>query len=154
MPMRFLICLGFAGTLFFGLLEAECRHRPQNACDEFFNLPAKEQQTEFRKFPAEKQLALYRCGMNLHPKTIGLAYLIADGGVNTIPILIEAIKNENDESVRADLIYILEVFADRGDLKGRQDVAMQLQRAISAMHGTSRERAEESLAKISQGIDR
>jgi len=134
----------------FGIIEAQCGPRSPNVCDEFFKLSAQQQEIEFRKFPVDKQLIIYRCGMTLHPKTIGFAYLIADGGAKNIPILMESLKREPDESIRADIIYVFEVLADHGELKGRPDVVRQLQVLVSGMHAGPRERAEASLAKIAK----
>jgi hypothetical protein len=151
MPVKYLISLGFVVSLFLGVIN-ECGRTPHDVCTDFFDLPAQQQEIEFRRFPVEKQLLLYRCGMSLHPKTIGLAYLIADGGQKNIPILMDSLRSEKNESIQADQVYIFEVLADRGELKGRRDVASQLYDIVSEMHGTPKERAEDSVQKIMKEV--
>lgn len=152
MPVIRLICFGFALFLSLVILDVRCGRNPPSVCDEFFKLPALQQEAEFRRFPIAKQLTLYRCGMSLHPKTIGFAYLIADGGASNITFLLNSLKGEGDEPLRADMIYIFEVLAERGELKGRSDVERQLHDVVSTMHGGPRERAEASLTKISKSV--
>jgi len=149
--MKSLFLVGLSATLVLSITNSDCGRKPNDACGAFFRLSAQQQEIEFRKYPLGKQLVLYKCGMRLHPKTIGFAYLIAEDQ-STVPNLIDSVKNEPDEYIKTDLIYIFEVLANRGELKGRHDVERQLQNIVSTMHGEAKERAAQSLLRISQSI--
>jgi hypothetical protein len=148
MSLKLSMKLVFVSAFLCAGLGMGCPRIPQGVCRDFFALPAIEQQNRFRTLPVDQQLAVYRCGMTIEPPTLGFAYLIAEGSPKNISTLLDSLNNEKDESFRADMMYIFEVVAERGDLKGREDVVRQLMTVVSGMHGARREDAREHLLKI------
>src|SRR5262245_50380254 len=79
-------CL-FVTTCFIQGSYISCRQEQPVACGEFFALSVEERERAFPSFPLDRQLEIFRCGMNRRPPTIALAYDIAKGGEKIIPQL-------------------------------------------------------------------
>jgi len=87
--------------------------------------------------------------MKAKPPDLSFAQYVADRGEEVIPIVIAKMKTVRKEVEQEDLIYILELISDRGDLRGRKDIMAELSQIIDAMKiDTVRERSLEKLKKI------
>ena len=133
--------------LFYCSLCAGCRATEE--CKAFTDLSREQQRVEFRTFSIEKQLDIYLCAMKAKPPDLSFAQYVADRGEEVIPIVIAKMKTVRKEVEQEDLIYILELISDRGDLRGRKDIMAELSQIIDAMKiDTVRERSLEKLKKI------
>lgn len=126
-----------------------CHQEQQQACKEFFALSLEQQEKLFPTFSLDRQLEIYRCGMEKKPPTIALAYVIARRGEKIIPELTSALQNEKDEWMQNAIIDIFRVMSNKGYLRGRMDLVKQIRDTVDRMK-TSRikEEAEESLKEI------
>ena len=122
-------------------------------CKDFYNLAPQEQATQFRTYPIEKQLEIYRCEMRRKPPNLGRAYDIASGGEKVIPVLVEQLRSEEDEHVDNDLIYIFRIMSRDGYLDHKQDVVEQIKEAVSRIKFyRTRQAAQESLDEIEKNV--
>lgn len=128
----------------------DCIHPPMSSdCKEFFSVPLDQQGKALSTYPLEKQLDLYRCGMNRRPPASYLAKYIADGGENAIPVLLEKLETENDELTQYGVIDIFEVMSIKGHLRNRPDVINRIRQVVIRMKiSTFKQMAQESLEKI------
>ncbi len=130
-------------------LQAGCGHEQQPACREFFAQSIEQQETQFRTFPLDRQLEIYRCGMNMRPPVIGLAYEIAKGGEKIIPALTEALRNEKDEWMQKAIIDVFRVMSRHGDLRSKTAAVQQIRDTVASMKTERiKKEAEESLKEI------
>lgn len=136
--------------LLFALPSAlGCRSEMPSICNDFYSLAPQEQATQFRTYPIEKQLEIYRCEMRRKPPNLGRAYDIASGGEKTIPILLEQLSSEKDEHIVSDLIYIFRIMSRDGYLDHKKEVVEQLRQAVSGIKFyRTRQAAQESLDEI------
>jgi hypothetical protein len=80
---------------------------------------------------------------------LGLASYIAEAGEKAIPVLLDRLKAEKDESTQADMIYIFELMADKGHLRGRLDVIEQIKHVIGSMrYSITKTEAQKTLDNI------
>ncbi len=123
--------------------------RMSSECKEFFSLPLDQQGKVLSTYPLEKQLALYRCGMDRRPPAIYLARYIAEGGENIIPVLLEKLETEKDELTQYAIIDIFEVMSIKGSLRNREDVINRIRQVVDRMKTpTFKQMAQESLEEI------
>lgn len=84
---------------------------------------------------------------------MGLAIYLADGGQKNIPFLLKKLGEEDDEAVGRYVIFVFELLAERGDLRGRHDVAAQVEQAVSKLTiPFLKEEGQESLEKIKKSL--
>ena len=122
-------------------MSAECRA--------FFSMPASQREKEFRAYDLEKQLDLYRCGMNRRPPASSLSILIAEKGESLIPTLLQKLEIEKDELFQYAIIDIFEVMSVKGQLRGRKDVISRIRQVVLNMKSsTFREMSEQDLKEI------
>ncbi len=129
--------------------EVGCRQEQPPACKEFFAETIEHQETLFRTLPLERQLEIYRCGMNRRPPTLALAYAIAKGGEKIVPALTDVLRNEKDEWMQNAIIDIFRVMSNDGYLRGKADAVKQIRDTVSIMKTSMiKKEAEESLKEI------
>jgi hypothetical protein len=123
-------------------------------CKEFYSKPATQRVEVFKQYPVEKQYEIYKCGTTQkHPPDTGLAIYIAEGGEKNIPFLLEKLKTEDSEEMRRNVIFVFELMAGRGYLRGRKDVAVEVENAVAKMTiPFLKELSEESLKKINGSL--
>ncbi|HEY2974226.1 MAG TPA: hypothetical protein VGJ48_17050 [Pyrinomonadaceae bacterium] len=120
-------------------------------CRDFFLRPASEREKLFLTYDLDKQLELYRCGMNRRPPDSSLPLLIAERGEGAIPTLLDRLEAEKDELFQYGIIDIFEVMSVKGYLRDRRDVVDRIRRVVAKMKiSTFREMAEKDLSKIEQ----
>ena len=120
-------------------------------CRDFFLRPASERERLFPTYGLDKQLELYRCGMNRRPPDTSLPLLIAERGEGVIPTLLDKLEAEKDELFQYGIIDIFEVMSVKGYLRDRRDVVDRIRRVVAKMRiSTFREMAEKDLSKIEQ----
>lgn len=137
----------FVVFLMFIILHG-CEQRPQE-CRDVIDVPREQGYATFRSYPLEKQLDVYLCGMHVEPPQIGLADEIAKQGDSTIPVVLQKLKTSEREIDQEALIYLFQVMSDRGLLRGRKDVIMEIGQVIDNMKISQvKQRSEESLKKI------
>ena len=79
---------------------------------------------------------------------MGLAYDIAAAGNNNVPFLLQRLKAEKRESMQVHLLFVFDLMAAQGHLKGRQDILDELSAIVSAMKfAPIRERGQNELRK-------
>ena len=106
--------------------------RHTTECRAFYDLSPQQQKTKVRASPVKEQLTLYLCEMYQEPPT-DYASDVAEGGEGIIPVVLDQLKAESGETRQDLLIHIFEELALKGHLRGRRDVADQLQQLVSAM---------------------
>jgi hypothetical protein len=79
----------------------------------------------------DKQLSLYRCGMDRRPPATTLSLLIADRGESILPTLLEKLEREQDEQFQYGIIEILEVMSVKGYLRGKPDAILRIRQLSS-----------------------
>lgn len=118
-------------------------------CREFFALQASEREKQFPTFDLDKQLDLYRCGMNRRPPASSLSLLIAERGEAAIPTLLQKLEAEKDELFQYAIIDVFEVMSVKGYLRDRRDVIDRIRQVVAKMKvPTFREMAEKDLDQI------
>lgn len=121
----------------------------REVCGDFNELPRPRQHAEFRAYAPERQLDVYLCMMDREPPASEFADDIAERGPEVLPFVMARLKSAGSEAEQADIIYVLEVMSDRGDLAGRADVAAEAGEAVSKMRlKVIRETCEERLKRI------
>jgi hypothetical protein len=113
--------------------EGSCTQTRSSECEEFFVKSIEEQDAVFRTLQLEKQLEVYRCGMNRRPPTIGLAHEIAKSGEKIIPELTVALQSEKDEWMQSALIEIFRVMSVKGYLRGKRSTIDEIRTTVSRM---------------------
>lgn len=140
-----LSCLAFAGC---GRPSAECRN--------FYDLSPEQRASFLRASPIEKQLDLYECGVYQEPP-IDYSNVVADGGEKIIPALrarLNAVERPH-ACFKGDLLRIFERLAERGELRGRQDVLEQLRDVPAGIpFDVCRPEAQERLKNIEQAYSK
>lgn len=123
-------------------------------CKEFYSLTATEQIEIFKQYPIEKQYEIYRCGTTQrHPPDMGLAIYIAECGQKNIPFLLKKLGDEDDEATQRYIIFVFEMMAGRGYLRGRKDVAIKIKDTVGKMTIPSlKEESQEGLKKINDSL--
>jgi hypothetical protein len=133
-------CFGF---------NLSCDRKSPNECREYYARPSYEREQAFRTYSLKKQLNIYRCATRRRPPELGLASYIAEAGGKAIPVLLDRLKTEKDESTQADMIYIFELMADKGHLRGRLDVIEQIKHVIGSMrYSITKTEAQKTLDNI------
>jgi hypothetical protein len=122
-----------------------------NECRDFFSLPSSQGEKVFVTYDLDKQLRLYRCGMNLHPPDSSLALYIAERGESAIPALLDKLDAETDELFQYSIVRIFALMSLKGQLRNRSDVIDRIRQVVRKMKiPTFREMAQEELNKIEQ----
>jgi len=128
-----------------------CPPSMSTECRDFFLQPASERERLFRTYELNKQLELYRCGMNRRPPDSSLPLVIAERGRGIIPTLLDKLEAEQDELLQYGIIEIFEVMSVKGYLRNRRDVVDRIRQVASKMKiSTFREMAEKDLSRIEQ----
>jgi hypothetical protein len=135
-----LSCLGGTGCPPLSM-SAECR--------DFFLRPSSEREKLFPTYDLDKQLDLYRCGMNRRPPDSSLPLFIAERGEAAIPTLLDKLEAEKDELFQYGIIDIFEVMSVKGYLRDRRDVINRIRQVVAKMKvSTFREMAQKDLSQI------
>jgi hypothetical protein len=149
------------GSIFAVVLTLVCLAstgcpRPSAECRNFYDLPPEQQVPFLRAAPIEKQLDLYECGVYQEPP-MDLSDEVTDGGERIIPALLVRLKSVERPHAcfKGELLRIFERLAERGELRGRQDVLEQL-RAVPASipFDVCRPKAQERLRNIEQAYSK
>src|SRR6266403_4066544 len=86
-----------------------CGPEMSEECKEYYAQPSYERAHAFRdSYPIEKQLDIYRCGMQRRPPEFGLATYIAEGGEKNLAIILDRFKAEKDEPTKVGMLFIFE----------------------------------------------
>jgi hypothetical protein len=151
MPMRLTL---LACLLFLLFICPRCGESMPSACKEFYSLTATQQNEIFKNYSIERQYKIYRCGTTQrHPPDMGLAIYIAEGGQKNIPFLLTQLGDEGDEAMQRYIIFVFELMANRGYLRGRNDVAKQVESVVAKMKVPFlKEVSQESLNKINNSL--
>lgn len=129
--------------------EVSCTQKQSSECKEFFQKSIEEQDALFRTLPLDKQLEIFRCGMNRRPPEIALAHEIAKGGEEIIPDLTAALRNEKDEWMQRGIIEIFRLMSIKGYLRGKGSTVQEIRETVSRMKVSRiKKEAEESLKDI------
>jgi len=75
---------------------------------------------------------------------------VAEGGEKIIPPLLDRLKTESSETRQDFLIHIFEELALKEHLRGRRDVADQLEHVVSVMKDTDIKRRSQQRVKVIQ----
>ena len=120
-----------------------------NECKEFFSLSLDQRGDVFPSYPLDKQLRIYRCGLDRRPPATHLAVYIADKGEPAIPALLEKLEGEKDELFQYGIIDVFQVMSVKGYLRSRSDVLKRIRQVVSQMKiSTFREMSEKALTEI------
>lgn len=106
--------------------------RPSTECRRFYDLSPEQREAKLRASSIAEQVTLYECGMYQEPPT-DYAGDIAEGGEKIIPPLLDRLKTESSETRQDFLIHIFEELALKEHLRGRRDVADQLEHVVNLM---------------------
>jgi hypothetical protein len=118
-------------------------------CRDFFSRPTSEREKLFPTYDLDKQLDIYRCGMNRRPPDSSLTLFIAERGEAAIPTLLDKLETEKDEMFQYGIIDIFEVMSVKGYLRNRRDVIDRIRQMVAKMKiSTFRDMAQEGLSQI------
>jgi hypothetical protein len=137
-------------SLFFGLhaLFVACPRTLPPECKDFFDSDSPQKEL-FLSYPLDKQIRIYKCGMNQHPQARYLASYIARKGETVIPPLLENLENEKSELDQQMVITIFENISMRGYLKNKPEVLGRISAVINRMKiPIVKEMAQESEKRI------
>lgn len=149
-PMRILCYLALVIALSSCLVLTGCPSTDMPVeCRAFFSMPASQREKDFRTYDLDKQLNLYRCGMNRRPPASSLSLLIAERGEPIVPALLQKLEGEKEELFQYAIIDVFEVMSVKGQLRGRKDVVGRIRQVVANMkYSTFREMAERDLEEI------
>ena len=127
-----------------------CNPTPLPAeCSEFFAYPLDQRGQVLSNYQLDKQLRIYRCGLDRRPPDTYLARVIADGGEATIPMLLERLETEKDELTQYGIIEIFEAMSVKGYLRNRPDAIGRIRKVVTEMKiPTFQQMAQDDLARI------
>ena len=136
------LCIGSLLILSCLVVLSCLQPRPSTECRQFYDLSAQQREAKLRASPIKEQLTFYECGMYQEPPT-DYASDVADGGERIIPVVLDQLKAESSETGQDLLIHIFEELALNGHLRGRRDVADQVQQLVSAMKDDASKRSSQ-----------
>jgi hypothetical protein len=118
--------------------------------DVLLNLPMKEQEESFKKFPLAKQVDVYVEAMYVEPPQTRYAGYLASNGRQVLPFLMDRLRKEKSDTAKTFLLYAFEVIHQKHySLTKEGGVREDLKTAISGMSDTyRRQQAEEYLKTI------
>lgn len=142
------------------LTVGSCRESIPSEYRSFFDRPLGEQSDALQKYPLNKQIDIYLIAVTrIHPPLSHLAVDLARHEKKVVPYLVERLREEEDDELRADIIYVFRWMArlhNYGpdhpfyidyDVRNDLDVVSFLEQVVS-LNGLQREDAEESLRVI------
>lgn len=98
--------------------------------------------------PYCRQIDIYLHGMNRRPPFILVQYVAANGK-NILPVLMDRLEKDPEESNQQALIFVIEVIAMKDPtLKDDEKLVALLRRKVDGMSGFNRQEAEKSLQAI------
>lgn len=136
------------------LIGGGCDSRLPSEYRSFFAQPPAQQREQFRKLPVDEQLKIYRHSTTLHPPDpAGLWPVIAERGKESVPFLLQALHDEQDEVFKRHIVAIfLSMSWNTYDLRGDEKVLSSLETAVASIRKTElRENAEKLLSSIKVG---
>ncbi len=136
-------------TLSCGAFSSCLQPRPSPECRQFYDLSQQQREKKLRASPVKEQLTLYECGMYQEPPT-DFAGDVAEGGEGIIPTVLDQLKAESSETRQDFLIHIFEELALKEHLRGRRDIADQLQHVVSVMKDDDIKRRSQRRLKVIQ----
>jgi hypothetical protein len=123
--------------------------------EKFFALPLKQQHSQFRSYPFEKQYAIYMYSMEKrHPPDPSFAYDIAQQGNSVQPMLLHKLEVGRNEKEQERIIYVFLAMARQGwyDVKSDSSMMHALEAAVASMENeTVRSQSSAYLAEIYRG---
>lgn len=115
---------------------------------------AQRSHSNFLQFPVEKQIDLYLSGHRiLDLRATGIAYDIAQGGKEVIPLLLDRAKVVADDTLKEKLIDVFTVLSALGYLKDQVRTGNEINAIVASIASSDlRGRIQAKVEKIRQGI--
>lgn len=138
--------VAIVGAMFI-LLSIQCA-RKHTEMDALLNLPQKEQEETFKKFPLAKQVDIYVQAMYVEPPQTRYASYLASNGKQVVPFLLSRLQEERSDTVKAHLFLAFQVMHERYySLAKESDVLEDLRRTILGMSDNYRRQEAEDYLK-------
>jgi hypothetical protein len=102
----------FAAVIILMLFSVQCA-REHSEMDILLNLPMKEQEENFKKFPLSKQVDVYIQAMYVEPPQTRYADYLASNGKQVLQFLIDRLKQEKSDTAKAFLFFAFEVMHEK-----------------------------------------
>jgi hypothetical protein len=119
-------------------------------------MPEEQRVPFLRAAPIEKQLSLFECGIYREPPE-DFSAEVADGGEKIIPALVARLNSVDraNSCFKGLLLLIFEKLAERGQLRGRQDVMERLRSVPASIpFAVCRPEAQETLTRVESAYNR
>jgi hypothetical protein len=88
---------------------------------------------DFKRYDLDKQLRIYRCGLNREPPDIMLGAHIARRGESAIPILLQKLETETDDETRYEIVDVFSAMASLGYLRQRPETTARIRKVVLRM---------------------
>src|SRR5687768_419712 len=131
----------------FMLVSMQCA-RKHSEMDTLLNLPMKEQEETFKQFPLAKQVDVYVQAMYVEPSQTRYASYLASNGKQVVPFLIDRLRKETSDTVKAHLFFAFQVMHEKYySLTRESDVLEVLKTTSRAMTDNYRRQEAEGYLK-------
>lgn len=112
----------------------QCGGNTPSEYQKLFDLPESQQEEQFKRFPLEKQVDIYRYAMYREPPATRYATYLASNGKKVLPYLLRRLEAEKSDIAKTDLIYAFKEIHERHySLKNEPDTVESLRRIVAAM---------------------
>jgi len=139
-----------ASVVLFACLFSSCNRIPKEY-REFLDLSPAQQREAMKKLPPNRRIDFYLAGMRyVEPPQIELADDIAREGKPVLPILVQRLREEKDETNQLDIMFVFEAMHQRFyRLNQEPDIVNLLRKTTDGMKDSwHKQRGEEILKYI------
>ena len=118
-------------------------------------MPISQEEVALHKYSIEEQVAICICGMYREPPAMHLAYALADAGDKVVPLLIERLKAQKEEAGQRNIIYILKILFQEGQIGSKEDGIKEIERVVAVMKDeVIRNRSQAMLEEIEGTVNK
>src|ERR671914_691198 len=90
------------------LLSIQCA-RKRSEMDTLLDLPMREQEETFKRFPLATQVDVYVQAMYVEPPQTRYASYLASNGKQVVPFLLDRLRKEKSDTAKAHLFFAFQV---------------------------------------------
>lgn len=129
-------CL-WGGMVSLCIVTGACGSQVPLEYQSFFAQPLAQRHEQFRTFPLDKQLLLYRYALMRHPPDLGFGYDIARRGKSAVPTLVAQLSQEEEDGFKLAIIEIFSFMSPRYyKVWADQSLMESLQQGVSSIRNS------------------
>jgi hypothetical protein len=128
----------------------KCGYHPPPEYRRIFDLPSDQQEEEFKKFPLDKQVDMYRYAMSREPPDMKYVDFLASNGKWAIPYLLGRLQGEESDYFKSDLILVFRTMhQEYYNLRNESEVIQRLRQESARIRDSFwREESEKYIKAI------